>query len=151
MKYEQESRRNLSTLFLPKAEIAGRIQYIAESLGINKKTIGIHARGTDMSGVNYKWYKDRTVKWYNTNKLFLSTESEEYLKKFQADFPNILTAPDTIYATKQQVGKWKQNLNISEEAMIHSVIDLFLLARTNIQVAWPASSFASVARIIGGN
>jgi len=149
--YEQQSRRNLRMFFHPRPEIASRIQYIAEDLGIDKKTVGIHARGCDMSGVSYAWYKEQAKRYYyfSDHKLFLATEDEEYAKQFQKDFPGILTAPDTIYARKQQPGEWKRNLNMVKESMVHSVIDLFLLAHTNIQVAWPHSTFAKVARIIG--
>lgn len=147
--WEYEAHRNLRMFFHPRPEIASRIQYIAENLDIDKETIGIHARGTDMSGVSYEWYRDRARKWYYDHELFLSTESQDYLNKFTRDFPGILTAPDTIYARKQQPGDWKRNLNMSEESMVHSVIDLFLLSRTSIKVAWPNSTFAKVARIIG--
>ena len=64
-KFERESCRNLRAFFRPKSEIASRIQCIAEDLDIDKQTIGIHARGTDMSGVSYEWYRKRTNKWYN--------------------------------------------------------------------------------------
>jgi len=148
-KFERESHRNLRMFFHPKPEIASRIQYIAEDLDIDKETIGVHARGCDMAGVSYEWYRERANKYYYDDELFLSTEDEEYLKQFQKDFPGILTAPDTIYARKQQPGGWRRNLSMVEESMVHSVIDLFLLARTNIQVAWPHSTFAKVARIIG--
>lgn len=148
-RHEQESHRNLRNFFSPRPEIQERIYYIAGNLNIDKETIGIHARGTDMSGVSYEWYKERVQKLYGNHQLFLSTESQDYFNQFTRDFPYILTAPDTIYARKQQAGGWKHNLNMPEESMVHSVIDLFLLARTNIQVAWPHSSFAKVARIIG--
>jgi hypothetical protein len=146
---ERESHRNLKERFFPIRKIADKIDDLVFDLGLSKETIGIHARGTDMSGVSYKWYADQAHKWNGTHRLFLSTECPSLMTQFSKDFPDILTAPDTVYATKQQPGAWKYNLNISEEAMVHSVIDLFLLAHTSIKVAWPHSTFAKVARIIG--
>lgn len=138
--------------FRPNYSVQVVINELVKSLNLSKEVVGIHARGTDMTGTSYEWYAKQARKWNQTNRLFLCTESEKYKQQFQAEFPDILIQPNVVHARKQAASReWKRNLNVPEEAMIYSVIDLFLLAHTSIQVAWPASSFASIARIIGEN
>jgi len=68
-----------------------------------------------------------------------------------AQFPNLVTTPEQSFFDKYNTARpWERgNLVIHKEAVKSGVIDLYLLAATDLKVACPTSSFAKVARIIG--
>lgn len=136
----------------PIKEIQEKIDTESEELGLNKNIIGIHARGTDFN-VNVSYYVDKIQDLINTEnieKLFLSTDDFEYEKIICEKFGNkIITRKKRLHLEKvHENAGWDYNFLITKEKSQDSIVDLFLLAKTNIKIYHPDSTFCEIAKII---
>lgn len=138
----------------PTDEIQKRIDEEVKRLGLNKEIIGIHARGTDF-GTEVSFYINQIKNWLKNNPnsiFFLSTEDPDYESQICQAFPGkILTANKKFYIQKVNQGDSWQNHNnffITNEHAKEAVLDIFLLAQTNIQIYHNVSTFCEIAKII---
>jgi len=144
----EEFLQNLS----PIKEIQEKIDSECEQLGLNKNIIGIHARGTDFN-VDVSFYINQINALLETNselKFFLSTDDAGYEKTICEMFDGkILNRKKRLHLEKvNSDAGWDYNFLITKEKSQDSVVDLFLLSKTNIQIYHPNSTFCEVAKII---
>lgn len=148
--------RNLCNEFIqslrPIKEIQDKIDLESTELGLNNNIIGIHARGTDFN-VNISYYTNQIESFIKNNisaKFFLSTDDSEYENIICNMFGDkIITRKKRLHLEKVEKSTgWDYNFLITKEKSQDSVVDLFLLSKTNIQIFNPNSTFYEVAQII---
>jgi len=132
--------------------IQNKIDIECSNLNLNKNIVGIHARGTDF-GVAIKFYIDKIHDYINHNNnaiFFLSTDDDVFEKTICNTFGDkIITRKNRLHITKTDANKeWDYNFIISKEKSQDSIIDLFLLSKTNIQIYHQGSTFCQIANII---
>jgi len=147
--------RNLCHEFLwnlkPIKEIQDKIDKETQELGLSKDIIGIHARGTDFNtDVSYYTFKmDDILRTNKDAKFFLSTDDAEYERIICSTYGDAVVTRKRLHLEKVREGAgWDYNFLITKEKSQDSVVDLYLLAKTNIQVYNPDSTFYEVANII---
>jgi len=136
----------------PIKEIQEKIDKESEELNLNKSVIGIHARGTDFN-VSVSYYIDKIqdlISAENVEKLFLSTDDSEYEKTICEKFGDkIITRKKRLHLEKvKENAGWDYNFLITKEKSQDSIVDLFLLSKTDIRVYHPDSTFCEIAKII---
>lgn len=148
-----ESHKFIQNL-IPIEEIQEKIDSESLRLGLDKNIIGIHARGTDF-GVDLSFYIKQIDAELLDNpnaKFFLSTEDPEFEEIICSKYKDkILIANKQFYIKKVNENVIWQNHNnfyITKEHAQEAVLDIFLLAKTNIKVYHPTSTFCEIARII---
>lgn len=136
----------------PIKEIQDKIDLESEELGLDKDIAGIHARGTDFN-VDVSYYANQIRDLLSTNsnmKFFLSTDDSSYENTICNEFGDkIITRKKRLHLEKvQDTAGWDYNFLITKEKSQDSIVDLFLLAKTDIKVYHPNSTFCEVAKII---
>ena len=82
-------------------------------------------------------------------KFFLSTDDAEYERIICNTYGDAVVTRKRLHLEKIREGAgWDYNFLITKEKSQDSVVDLYLLAKTNIQVYNPDSTFYEVANII---
>jgi hypothetical protein len=138
----------------PIKEIQDKIDTEALELGLSKDIIGIHARGTDFnSDVTYYTFKmDDILRSNKEAKFFLSTDDAEYERIICGTYGDSVITRKRLHLEKVHEGAgWDYNFLITKEKSQDSVVDLYLLSKTNIQVYNPDSTFYEVANILSQN
>jgi hypothetical protein len=83
---------------------------------------------------------------------FLITDDGDYEREIVSLFPGRVTRrPKTIYTTKLDPNKpWNDhnNLCLDTEHVQDTVLDIFLLAKTNIAVYHPFSAISAISRML---
>jgi hypothetical protein len=151
---DQEEANKFLRSLKPIEKLQDSINEWSIKLNLNKEIIGIHARGTDV-GMSLDYYisqiRSLLSKDFNT-KFFLITDDESFEKEiFKLAPERILIRPKNIYTRKVNQDKpWNDHNNIYliTENVQDTVIDVWLLAKTNIQVYHPNSAISAIARII---
>ena len=147
---------NLCNEFLqslkPIKEIQDKIDLESEELKLNKTIFGIHARGTDFNtDVSYYTFQiENVIKNNSDAKFFLSTDDSDYERIICNTFGDkIITRKKRLHLKKvEESTGWDYNFLITKEKSQDSVVDLFLLSKTNIKIFNPNSTFYEVAEII---
>ena len=137
----------------PITKLQKQIDEESNTLGLNKNIIGVHARGTDFnSPIDYYTNQIHThIQKYGENiKFFLSTDDLNYDNIIKKNFGDkIISRNSRLHLTKTQKNKpWDYNFVISKEKSQDSIVDLFLLSQTNIQIYHPKSTFSEIALIM---
>lgn len=133
----------------PVSAIQNKIDRDSAHLGLNKTIVGVHARGTDF-GVDVDYYIRKMHGYPNSVKFFLSTDDLDYEKVICDVFKDrVITRPDRSHLTKEDKEKtWDYNFVISKEKSQDSIVDMYLLAKTDILIYHPASTFCEIVRIL---
>ena len=134
-------------------ELQLTIDKLIVSMWIVEGMAGVHARGTDME-VSIDWYIEQIKEKITHNEqTLLITDCKHMKKELQEQFPNMITTPQQSFCTKTNDGTddWVRNITIDTDACKSAIIDIYLLARTNIKVFWPASTFAKTAMALQYN
>ncbi len=137
----------------PRPRLQRRIHALSRELGINKTIMGVYARGTDF-GVGVKRYAQQIIKAreQDQNQRFLVCSDDEayeqQLKKSIED--NVLIRPKLDWISKKNGKKgWSLgNMAASESTLLESVVDLYLLARTDFRIYHESSCFAQLTKIL---
>lgn len=135
----------------PIKEIQEKIDNEAKELGLSKDVIGIHARGTDFnSEVSYYTFQmDDILRKNKDTKFFLSTDDAEYERIICNTYGNSVITRKRMHLEKvKENAGWDYNFLITKEKSQDSVVDLYLLSKTNIQVFHPDSTFFEIANIL---
>lgn len=131
--------------------IQKNIDKYTTQLGLDKSIIGAHARGTDF-GSSVEYYLALIRKHAKEGKkIFLSTEDPEYEAKIIATYPNIIYRKKQFYTFKEpSATSWHEPTSYynTTERVMEAVEDLYLLAKTNIKIFHPGSTFCKIARIL---
>jgi hypothetical protein len=133
----------------PVHDIQNKIDRTSAYLGLNRSIVGVHARGTDF-GVDVGYYVSKMHDYPDSTKFFLSTDDLDYEKYICAVFKDrVITRSDRSHLTKEDSTKpWDYNFSVSKEKSKDSVVDMYLLSKTNIQVYHPSSTFCEIAKMI---
>lgn len=134
--------------------IQNQISHQVIELGLDKSIVGVHARGTDFMELyrfNVGYYINKMRKYENSVKFFLSTDDRECESEICNTFKDrVITRQDRLHLTKDvQSKRWDYNFTITKRRSQDSVVDVYLLSKTNIGVYHPASTFCEIARILG--
>jgi hypothetical protein len=135
----------------PIKEIQEKIDNEANELGLSKDIIGIHARGTDFnSEVSYYTFQmDNILRKDKEAKFFLSTDDADYERIICNTYGDSVITRKRMHLEKvKENSGWDYNFLITKEKSQDSVVDLYLLSKTNIQVFHPDSTFFEIANIL---
>jgi hypothetical protein len=121
--------------------IKPEIRQAAESFPLLPDTIGVHARGTDFN-VPKEYYLEQMKQF--SGPFFLCSDSLEYEQFLSSQFSNVSIRQKSSYVSKACAGDWDNNVLTPTESVVESLIDLLILARTNLKVYHPRSSFAEL-------
>jgi hypothetical protein len=132
-----------------KPEIVQSIEDFRSSyFGVN--TLGVHVRYTDMK-IPLDKLITNTKKINKNNKfnsIFLSTDSQEVVEKFQQEFPNIITTPKWFPPSGERMHQnWDQCPDRVQNGR-EALMDMYLLASCNDLIFSSQSSFGLVASIL---
>lgn len=118
-------------------------------LGLNKNVIGVHARGTDFN-VDVGYYINQMNIHGGSAKFFLSTDDVKYEKEICRTFKDrVITRQGRAHNTKEnEAAGWDYNFVITKEKSQDSIVDMYLLAKTDIQIYHPASTFSEIAKVL---
>lgn len=139
---------------IPKKEINNKINTIAEELGLNKNVIGVHARGSDFgTTIDYYLPKISEILAKDSSKMFfISTEDKTFEDRIIHDFPNnvIYRVKDNYISKDNKDLAWNNynSFSITKNHAQEAIEDMFLLAKTDIQIFHPVSTFCEIAKII---
>ncbi len=139
---------------IPKKEINKKIEIISNELGLSKNVIGIHARGSDF-GTTIDYYLPKISEILSqdtTKKFFVSTEDKEFENRIISEFPNniIFRIKDNYISKENNDLAWNNynSFSITKNHAQEAIEDMFLLAKTDIQIYHPNSTFGQIAKII---
>jgi hypothetical protein len=116
---------------------------------IDKTWIGVHARGTDFepSGVNVHTYINR-MQQYSGRNFFVCSDSLDYENTMKQTMPNVLFYKKDSYVSRGSAAGWHNNVITPMESVQDSLLDIYLLSKTDIQIYNTASTFAEIAKIL---
>lgn len=140
---EKDFIRNLR----PTQSIQAIIDSEIERLKIDKDTIGVHARGSD-------FFPDQTnyiaqIKKLNTKRIFLCSDEEAMEATVRSKLDIDVVTRNKVFVSKKDANKsWAQNTLVTKEAAIDSVVDMYLLSKTNLVIYDRRSTFAELARLL---
>ena len=129
--------------------IQDKIDKETVELGLDKNVIGVHARGTDFN-VDVGYYINQMRDYGGSAKFFLSTDDLEYEKEICSTFKDrVITRQGRAHITKENEEEgWEYNFVISKEKSQDAIVDMYLLAKTDIQIYHPESTFCEIAKIL---
>lgn len=128
-------------------EITSKLQQISTNLNINKSVIGVHARGTDFEdgGITVDYYINKMKSYPENSTFFVCSDSKDYQDKIRQTFKNVLSVDDKIFVNKKNSNeRWSNNVYTPKDSLIDSMVDLYLLAKTDFKVYNENSSFAQL-------
>jgi len=133
----------------PAQAIQEKIDKETAELLLDKSVIGVHARGTDFI-VDVGYYINQMRDYGGSAKFFLSTDDLEYEKEICSAFKDrVITRQGRAHLIKENEDEgWEYNFVISKEKSQDAVVDMYLLAETDIQIYHPGSTFCKIARIL---
>jgi len=124
----------------------------SQNLQLSKNVYGVHARGTDFH-VTASIYSQQIhgLMLGNNKRFFLVTDDDTYEKEIPAIAPDrICFRPQKTYLKLNDPSKpWGPgNFIRTADQTKEAIIDMYLLAQTDIRISHPDSSFCNVAKII---
>jgi SAM-dependent methyltransferase len=144
---------NLLQRLSPAIPIQKRIQEITARLQINKNIMGVHARGTDF-GIQADAYAQQIQKaiHHNPDQRFLvcsdDRANEQSLKALFSE--QVIVRPKSAWMQKRDASlPWALgNVDTSEASVIEALIDLYLLAHTQLAIYHESSAFAQIGAFL---
>jgi hypothetical protein len=136
------------------SKILEEVKRFCQHNSIDKNTIGLHLRKTDVDGVDDNKLYRQVIKQSNIQ-FFVCSDDLATEQRFSA-LPNVYVHPKTQYVEKLINGAWRQpmtdlegrptkyNVNRSAQSVIEAFIDLLILSQTTIQFTIK-SSFSKFA------
>lgn len=137
----------------PTIPIRERIREFTELLTINKKIMGVHARGTDF-GIHADAYARQIQKAVNRNpgqKFLVCSDDRTYEQTLKEDFPeHVIVRPKSAWMEKKDASlPWALgNVDTSEASVTEALIDLYLLANTQFAIYHESSAFAQIGSLL---
>jgi hypothetical protein len=137
----------------PTPELLERINQWTDNLRLNKSVYGVHARGTDfhVTADGYINQMSAILKFKKDSRFLLVTDDIDFEKKIMATFPDSTCCrPQRVYLELSDPSKpWGPgNFIRTADQTKEAIVDMYLLAKTNIQISHPDSSFCNVAKIL---
>ncbi len=135
----------------PKIDIQNRIDVISKTLNLNKDVIGMHVRGSDIN-VGVEEYDFQFKKYKESERVFICSDDKKYEDFFIRKYGNKIIRFDKKYYSYRVNADNKSyidNTTMEHDGMKESLIDLYLLSKTDIKVYFKNSSFAQIALLLG--
>lgn len=132
----------------PIDELKLKISSFIVGTQINKNVIGVHARGTDFSGMSANSYIPQ-MRQFN-NSFYVCSDSKDIENSIKNEFGARVIIREKHYvekANKTNCG-WVNNILRNTQSVQDAVIDLYLLSKTNFQIYNKDSSFAEIAKLL---
>lgn len=125
-----------------------RIKNIIDSFHLSEEIIGVHARGTDFN-CPPEVYIDM-MRPYKDSIFYLATDDKDMEHEIRKAYPwQVITLYEKKYATKKEPSKdYRCNTLITGDAMIYSVAELYILAKTSFLLGNERSSYFQIAKIL---
>jgi hypothetical protein len=135
-------------LLQPIDELNKKINHFITLNNIDKNTIGVHARGTDFSGMSANSYIP-AMKHF-TNKFYVCSDSKEIEFNIKNEFGNRVIVREKRYVDKynKSSSTWVNNILRTSDSVQDAVVDLYILSKTNFQIYNKDSSFAEIAKLL---
>jgi hypothetical protein len=86
-------------------------------------------------------------------RIFLTSDEAAVERRFKREFgARLVTRPKSDYPRKLSESRptWRHNILRSTPSVQEAVVDLYLLAKTDLRVYHPLSTFAAWALVLGG-
>lgn len=137
----------------PVPSVRGRIQSAISRLNLDKRFIGVHARGTDF-GIHVEAYAqqmERAVGEASGQRFLVVSEDETYEQQLKQHFhQNVVKRNKSSWGQKIDENKpWTlDNIDSSKASAIEALIDLYLLANTDFRIYHESSAFAQLAVVL---
>ena len=143
---QEESNKFLKTL-QPLDFLQDEIEKFCKENAIDKSVIGVHARGTDFEdGSDILGGYIRAIESV-TGRVFVCSDSLDYENTLKSRFGDrIIFRKKQSYVCKHNpCQSWVNNVQTPMASVQESLIDLYILSRTNFTIYNPSSTFAHVA------
>lgn len=136
------------------SNVLNTVKGFCQHHGIDKNTVGLHLRKTDVAGLNEEKLYRQVIK-QPLQKFFVCSDDSVTEKRF-ALLPNVSAYPKTHYVEKLILGNWNQamtdpdgrqtqyNVNRNSQSVVEAFVDLLILSQTTIQYTIK-SSFSKFA------
>ena len=134
----------------PLPKIQRSIQAWQAKLNLTKETIGIHARCSDMASVHFYLRRMREVP--TDRRIFLTSDEKGVESRFQRELgERLISRPKNHYVQKlvESNRNWESNVVRSKESVQEALVDLYLIAQTDLRIYSPRSTFSAWALILG--
>jgi hypothetical protein len=134
---------------LPK--IQQSIEAWEAKLNLTKETIGVHARCSDMASLQF--YLRRMQELPTNRRIFLTSDEKAVESHFQRELgERLISRPKTHYVRRlvESNQNWESNVVRSKESVQEALVDLYLIAKTDLRIYFPKSTFSAWAMILGG-
>lgn len=145
--YEKEYLKSLQPLDF----IQDEINKFCKENEINKSIVGVHARGTDFEdGSDILGAYIRAIEG-TSGRVFVCSDSLDYEKTLKSRFGDkVIFRKKQTYVSKNDPSRsWTNNVQTPKESVQESLIDLYILSRTNFKVYNQLSTFAHIALALG--
>jgi hypothetical protein len=146
--YDKNECINFLKSLEPLDFLKDEIENFCKENSIDKNTIGVHARGTDFEagGEQLRGYIDamRNI----SGRFFVCSDSRDYENALQSEFGDrVIFRKKSSYVYKENPSAgWTNNVQTPKESVQESLIDLYVLSRTNFQIYNANSTFAHIAQ-----
>jgi ubiquinone/menaquinone biosynthesis C-methylase UbiE len=151
--FENDDNENLLERLSPTIPIQNRIQEFTARFQINKKIMGVHARGTDF-GIHADAYAQQIQKaiTHNPNqRFFVCSDERAYEQSLKAQFPEqVIVRTKSAWMQKRDASlPWALgNVDTSVASVTDALIDLYLLAQTQFTIYHESSAFAKIGSLL---
>lgn len=141
---------------LPTDEILEKIEHWQIYLDLTKKVTGVHVRGTDFPGATVEptlLQMSGMLQNNSASRFLVVTDDLGFQRTIHHRFPGCVNIrPQDVYIRKTDPDNpWgTHNFERSTTQLKDAVLDMYLLALTDIKVYHPNSSFCNLARILSG-
>jgi len=144
---KEQNERSLKSLTIVE-DCQQLIESLTNELGINRDVIGVHARGTDfLPDINFYIKRIELSIEHPNQKILICSDDSDLESSLINLFPNVIYRKNKSFVKKYR--GWDVDRN-EVSIMKDSIIDLFLLSKTNFKVYNQRSMFSSYIKILAG-
>lgn len=118
---------------------------------ISKQVIGVHARGTDFEAGGNQLKGCIDAMRDTPGRFFVCSDSLDYENEMKNEFGDrVIFRKKNSYVYKENPNSnWTNNVQTPKESVQESLIDLYILSKTNLQIYNRNSTFAHIALDLG--
>jgi hypothetical protein len=145
--YDQAACNNYLKELTPVDYIKEEVETFCRLHSIDKSFIGVHCRGTDFESGGSQLQSYMTHMAAFDGKFFVCSDSLEYEQAIKNTFGDrVVFRQKRSYVYKENPGNsWTNNVQTPKDSVLESLIDLYILAKTNFQIYNKNSTFAHLA------
>lgn len=145
--YDRGLCNNYLKSLIPIDYIKEEVERFCQVHSIDKTIIGVHCRGTDFESNGSQIQSYITHMSAYDGKFFICSDSLEYEESIKQIFGDrVIFRRKNSYVYKENPSNgWTNNVQTPKESVQESLIDLYILSRTNLQIYNKNSTFADIA------